>query len=158
EALAGDVEGEFAAGVVVRGAGDADGAGGFFDGVDAERVEIDGRDAFADPAGEIRGGGGFEVGAEDDEDVALEADGLIGAAAGFAERLADLAEDIVGDVVPDGVVDAFESVDVDHEQGPRMAGAVDELGDHAAEQPRAGQVRHGVGELELAELLAELRV
>ena len=64
-----------------------------------------------------------EVGGEEDELVSAEACEGVGGVEGVAEVVGDLAEDLVSGVMAEGVVDFFESVEVEHEEGEWAVGA-----------------------------------
>ena len=77
----------------------------------------------ADPGDEVSRLVAGQVGGDDDELVAAEAGEGVGDADGAAEIVGDVSKELVADVVAVGVVNEFEAVEIDHEEGG--AGVVD---------------------------------
>src|SRR6059058_3490139 len=71
----------------------------------------------ADPGDQVSRLVAGEAGGNDDELIAAEASQGVGNADGATQVVGDVPQQLVSDVVAVGVVDEFEAVEIDHEEG-----------------------------------------
>src|SRR5438874_7245371 len=110
---------EYPVGGVVGVNGDADASR------NVESIAIDadslsqgvGDTSGADPGDQVGRLVAGQVGGDDDELIATEAGERVGEANGAPEIVGDMPEQFVADLMAVGVVDEFEAVEIDHEEG-----------------------------------------